>query len=299
MPQPFQGTFKKPQGFAASQQGPILVFEDAVYRLDLGQQRIEKAFQPRPGETILAAGSSDENPAMLATYGEQARFEAVSTSQRVVVQLRDGTRLLELPQDGKPKNFYAMQVVRPMRAAGRPIFVWYAASGFGWRGSAVQEQQITEFTPNGTIAHRYEIPARWTDTGAPWREHLAESTVVPFGAQLVAAVVNREAVNRMSVSQRIVGLAIPLLISLLSAAAVFSRAKAYALAPGQQRLWMYLAILLGPLVFLTMLALLDWPAREACPACGRMRVVTREHCEHCNQPFAPPTMDGTEIFELT
>ena len=49
--------------------------------------------------------------------------------------------------------------------------------------------------------------------------------------------------------------------------------------------------------FLLMLALLEWPVREQCPACGRMRVVTHEHCEHCSKPFALPLHDGTEVFE--
>jgi len=28
-----------------------------------------------------------------------------------------------------------------------------------------------------------------------------------------------------------------------------------------------------------------------------MRVVTRENCEHCGQPFPGPPLEGTEIFE--
>ena len=38
--------------------------------------------------------------------------------------------------------------------------------------------------------------------------------------------------------------------------------------------------------------------RRACPVCGRKRVVTRERCEHCGSPFAPPRRDGTELIEV-
>ena len=46
-----------------------------------------------------------------------------------------------------------------------------------------------------------------------------------------------------------------------------------------------------------MLALLDWPAQVACPKCRKLRVVTRDTCEHCGAPHAAPAPDGTEIFE--
>jgi len=36
--------------------------------------------------------------------------------------------------------------------------------------------------------------------------------------------------------------------------------------------------------------------RRACPACGKPRLITRELCEHCGQPFLPPAMQGIEIF---
>jgi hypothetical protein len=48
-----------------------------------------------------------------------------------------------------------------------------------------------------------------------------------------------------------------------------------------------------------MLALEEWPARIACPRCGKLRVVTYDTCEFCGAPHSPPAQDGTEIFEET
>jgi len=48
--------------------------------------------------------------------------------------------------------------------------------------------------------------------------------------------------------------------------------------------------------FLAFLCVREWPAREACPACKKPRLVDREHCEHCCADFAPPEKTGTEIF---
>jgi ABC-type transport system involved in multi-copper enzyme maturation permease subunit len=41
----------------------------------------------------------------------------------------------------------------------------------------------------------------------------------------------------------------------------------------------------------------EWPAREACHNCKKLRMVDREHCEHCGAEFPPPPKTGTEIFE--
>ena len=48
---------------------------------------------------------------------------------------------------------------------------------------------------------------------------------------------------------------------------------------------------------LTFLCVQEWPAREACPNCKKLRVVDREKCEHCGADFAPPEKSGTEVFE--
>ncbi len=54
---------------------------------------------------------------------------------------------------------------------------------------------------------------------------------------------------------------------------------------------------LGGYGVLLLLALRAWPARVACPHCGRQRVVDREQCEHCGAAFPQPQRDGTEIFD--
>jgi hypothetical protein len=46
-----------------------------------------------------------------------------------------------------------------------------------------------------------------------------------------------------------------------------------------------------------MLTLQDRPARIACPKCRKLRVVTRDTCEHCGVLHALPEPDGTEVFE--
>jgi hypothetical protein len=61
--------------------------------------------------------------------------------------------------------------------------------------------------------------------------------------------------------------------------------------------WALCGLLWGPVGLLLLLALQEWPARIPCSKCGKLRVVTRDTCEHCGAPHALPTADGTEIFE--
>ena len=55
-------------------------------------------------------------------------------------------------------------------------------------------------------------------------------------------------------------------------------------------------LLFGLSGLLAFLSVQEWPTREACPNCQKLRVVDRALCEHCGAPFAPPEKSGTEIF---
>ena len=60
--------------------------------------------------------------------------------------------------------------------------------------------------------------------------------------------------------------------------------------------WAVFHVLFGVPGLLAFLSVQEWPAREACPNCKRLRVVNRAQCEHCGAEFAPPETTGTEVF---
>ncbi len=60
--------------------------------------------------------------------------------------------------------------------------------------------------------------------------------------------------------------------------------------------WAAFQLCFGIPGLLAQLSVEEWPARETCPNCKKLRVVDREHCEHCGGDFAPPEKNGTEIF---
>jgi hypothetical protein len=60
--------------------------------------------------------------------------------------------------------------------------------------------------------------------------------------------------------------------------------------------WAVFHVLFGLPGLLAFLSVQEWPAREACPNCKRLRLVDRPQCEHCGADFAPPEKTGTEVF---
>jgi hypothetical protein len=76
---------------------------------------------------------------------------------------------------------------------------------------------------------------------------------------------------------------------LLAGSYAFSRVSSIA--------WTLVGLFFGWVGLVLMLAVQEWPARVSCPNCRRLRVVTRDTCEHCGALHALPEPDGAEILE--
>jgi NADH:ubiquinone oxidoreductase subunit 6 (subunit J) len=72
--------------------------------------------------------------------------------------------------------------------------------------------------------------------------------------------------------------------------------RRYRFSLAAQAGWAVFHLLFGVPGLLTFLSVQEWPAREACPNCHKLRVVDRAQCEHCGAGFAPPEKTGTEVF---
>jgi hypothetical protein len=72
--------------------------------------------------------------------------------------------------------------------------------------------------------------------------------------------------------------------------------RRYRLPLAAQLGWAVFVLLFGVPGLLAFLSVQEWPARVACSACKRPRLVDRPQCEHCGADFPPPEKTGTEIF---
>jgi hypothetical protein len=91
--------------------------------------------------------------------------------------------------------------------------------------------------------------------------------------------------------------ALVLLAALVSGLACFLLPRRYAFSRARRLGWTMCGLLFGPTGVVLMISLQEWPAQIACPKCRKLRVVTRETCEHCGAAHAEPAADGTEIIE--
>ena len=61
-------------------------------------------------------------------------------------------------------------------------------------------------------------------------------------------------------------------------------------------MWVVFVLLFGVPAFLGYLAHRSWPARLACPHCGRLAPRDRPACADCGRDFPPPPAKGIEVF---
>jgi hypothetical protein len=60
--------------------------------------------------------------------------------------------------------------------------------------------------------------------------------------------------------------------------------------------WAVFHLLFGVPGLLAFLSVQEWPAREPCPNCKRLRLVDRPQCARCGADWPPPEKTGTEVF---
>jgi hypothetical protein len=272
----------------------LITFENAVYRLDLWRRRIYKVFAADTGESVVGASDSNMDiSSQTEDFGGKARFVAISTTKRVVIQSRDGATQMSVPRDERVRNFGGVIVYRSLRTPEAQTFIWYT-NGFG--APAIVMQYGSAIAP----AAQYSLPNLLPYVTVTWEYIFAPQSLMQNLA--IRTLLWNRSIFYFSRTQHSPGLLlawwlIPFLEGLLFAALVFARARRYAFSSRRLGLWTAIGFLLGPLGYALMLSLLEWPAFENCPDCGRSRLVTRPNCEHCSKPFPPPDFDGTEVFE--
>ncbi len=285
---------------------PLLAFPNAVYRLDLDQRTIRKVRTALTGETILGAASSGDSTA-LSVYGSPAQFDAIATTTHVYVQSTAGAPELTATRDAQAAGYGTVVVSRALRAPGTPTFLRYAPRNgtLSRTQLAIATDRFTEIGGDGVTVAQYALPrSDSTDTdNTEWAALTVAGLTTPLMERIVGLsfghmTVPTGASTQASRAPLILSWGLTLVASLVSCLIVIGIGRRYAFDSRRLRHWAAIGIAVGPLGVLVMLALIEWPARERCPACGRERVVTREQCEHCGAPFGAPALDGTEIFEI-
>ncbi len=285
---------------------PLIALPRAVYRLDLPNHGIRQVFSAPAGEEVLgAAGSGDSRATVLAE--PRSQFDAIATTGRIYVQAHDGTPELSAARDPRATGYGTVSVTRALLAPNQPTFVWYKPENGSLSGRALDQarDQITKLGDDNQVLAQFTVRSDSGPTSVAkpeWAQIVGMGLVQPVTWRSIEAIRDRLRYGPSRRAHRLTGPTIAgwlasIIGSIVSALLGFMIGRRYAFDSRRLWLWTALGFVLGPLGVLLMLSLIDWPAREPCPSCGRERVVTRERCEHCAGAFNRPPVDGTEMFE--
>jgi hypothetical protein len=311
----FTGELHFPPLLYSAQSPDFLGFTDGVYGVDFGRRTVRPLFVPAPGGTVLwAVRWLDEQKHMLC-------FVGTDTSVRVVDEA--GTRLFSAPL-AQDREHYVVKFMGRLEAPRRYV-VWYRPSWRLSRGREMLPSYLVEFDPEGREIARRTVPPLPV-AEPPLAQALFGLATPPGEAAVVAGILHYSASDAVmdrgvppllvfmvnATKQVIPGggwvvvpdggalsgfVALMLVSSVLSAVTGVVLGRRHAFSRGRCVGWFLCCLVWGPLGLVLLVALAEWPARVACPACRNARVVTRDTCEHCGAPHAPPARDGTEVFE--
>jgi hypothetical protein len=312
---PFQGVLHHSSELFSAASADYLAFPNGVYAADFAQGTAKKLFTPTPGDTVRSAHRwKVEHP--------KTTLAVVFTHKTINVMKETGEPVFSAPWTHERENY---EIARFGRLENPQRYViWYKpAPSLRRQDPETMASYLIEFNPAGQETACLTVPpvpaaevsyARMVfGVATPVVEVTSLVGAIRYGGSNAQPVTNPLLRFLADVTESLVPggswtlgtgegpvLAFEIL-TLLSAATCalvcFLLARRHAFSRARCICWAVCGFLFGPVGVLLMLALQEWPARVICPKCRKPRVVTLDNCEHCGAPHAPPTPDGTEIFE--
>jgi hypothetical protein len=292
---------------------------DAVYTVDLGRRRIWKVFTPTEGQTVqwVLPWRDVSGKRTLAFICTDRSVQVVDEAGRTVF----AAPLLDDVHQPGPLRIARLE--NPRRFA-----IWYEpVLDQGVEAGKTLPGELVEYDPAGREVARRPVPprplARPADAQALFGLAMspAEAAALSAGTRDIISLggsyreqkVRPLVVMLVMVSNYFIPGAgwhsgadrgqvlafegLILVSALLCALLCFLLARSHAFSWARCVGWTLGGLLFGPAGLLLLLAVEEWPARIACPGCGKRRVVSRDTCEHCGARHAVPAADGTEVFE--
>ena len=296
---PFDETLRPSQTYEESQ---MLRFPHSVYKFDAASRNVRRVFtssQRITGASLLSAYDPNFQP--------RKRCIAIWTNDNVLHLLPlQGKELWTRHLEINHENYTQLSIAQT--SAADRFWIWIKPYN---EKRVAQPPTLIAVNARGETLNQQTLPLFPANEGAGrWQDSILFVAVPPilvaiytaFGlrsdqslVQILAGMTSGSSSEVLRAT--LIILILNFIVSALCAFFAWRRANRYAFK-SSTRLWWTIGVLaLGPLGYLLMRSLLDWPALEKCPSCGKLRVVDRELCEHCSSPFAPPLLDGTEIIE--
>jgi hypothetical protein len=329
----FEGPLYHVSNFPEAVARAYLAFPGGVYKVDFHSRTLQTLFIPAAEETVLWASRWDHEKerTTLAFVGTDRSIHAVGErgAQVFSAPLAFDLRKYRIRSAGRlyksqhywvwfePQWFLAADTLQTMPAC----VVTYDATGHevGRQSVPPQPARPPQFDwsdprfwfvePTYTVAlSGLATPPAELALLVAMKQYLLRqaqynggtevSLLVPFLFSSIQFFLPNVASFPQAATGLVAGFAALMLLSAVACGLVcFLLPRHSAFSRARRMGWTLCGLAWGPTGLLLMLALVEWPARIACPKCRKPRVVTRDRCEHCGAPHALPAPDGTEIFE--
>jgi ABC-2 family transporter protein len=285
----------------------LLYTRTTAYEANLDERTIKPIFATTTNEPIgamaeLIVGKQFSYPTIIAPEGggfsalAGPTFTPVSTN--ILLVTRNFIHVLDpggagmLKADYKPSYpDYASVTVNALQPPGR-YAVWFEPTVSEERKKELGlKTQVTWYNENSTLAKSETIPDVPSDP--PQKPTLSDTLAnlwMPWAVLIPAEIFDDPKPGWLAAVLTCIG-------TLASVGVGWWVGRRYSMSRGGLIGWGIFILVLNVFGLATFLCVQEWPARERCPNCKKLRVVDRTQCEHCGVDFAPAERNGTEIFE--
>lgn len=281
----------------------IFQFSDAVYWIDLPARRISLLHQSPAGEKTFTAQDVSVN----SYLGNNTSWGAVIVAnQQIRFFSNKGQLRFVLPLQFAPADYPSLSIapVSDSKLIVRQI---------GYKeieGKTIElPMQVREVSGTGQIIKQYQVPPITNSSSYKSPSPYPCAVLVPPGAMALMAtygavgtVIGNEQATYLwkslkeNPAQLWIFTLITMVVGLICAFFAWRFGSQHQVSSKTRWTWAIAVFFSGFFGLLTLFILREWPARIACENCGKGRSVAQETCAHCRDVWAPPALDGTEIF---
>lgn len=260
----------------------IIATAKTVYQVDFKERTLKPVFTLTNDEI----GGYSEEQASYEDNHPVKRF-LITTRKTVCLMDNDGQSIFAIPY--KPGYFEYPQVqlsfLQPTNGSMNKFAVWFDPDyqlnqKVGW----TMPIHIVWLGEDDAVSKSVDLALIRPDEETYWPDKLATALLPP--------PVHVEFNDKIYQSWNLLSYALALICSAIG----WTLVRRYNYSSRASIGWTLFIFLLGIAGLLTLLCVQEWPVREICPKCKKLRAVDRESCEHCEAPFLPSEKNGTEIF---
>ena len=260
----------------------VLAFDSIAYWIELDQRRVRPIFTATSEDPILSA--AEIGPPSDPTI-------VLATRHAIHVLHPGGEKIFSTPLPLDPAIYFFQPALLP----GNSHLIFQAMP---IPGHEDLRRVVLEFSTDGTLLRRTEPPRLPEVRGPKLHETAMFGASFPLAARpLIPSWILDDVLDLRSTAFPGVfeGFMIVSAICCTGLSLLIARRCRFGLAKSMG--WAVASLLLGPAGVVVMLSLNEWPAREACAACGKKRLAGQRECTACAAPPTAPIFDGREIFE--